>query len=162
VLGRGSSRDRQLSLLFTLRGVTVNPEQGVPTWPVLDGNTVIAGTSPVTLTFADGSTIILDPGAEAILTLSYGVPEYVHGTGPTPVFRLRKGAAYYSLKTPNSVVVISGNESITITSLTGRIVLEGAKRTGAVLAVVGAGAAAGLGVGVSKATSGGSSVSPSH
>jgi hypothetical protein len=137
---------------FTLRGATVNPGQGVPSWPVLAGDTIKAGTSPVTLTFPDGSMITLDPGSEATVDLS----------GPTPVFRLRKGAAHYSLTTLTSVQIISGNQGVTVSNLIGTVVLEGAKRTGAIIAIAGAGAAAGLGVGVSQAVSGGSSVSPNH
>src|SRR5947209_3737096 len=68
---------------FTLRGAPVNPGLGVPSWPVLAGDTLKAGTLPVTVTFSDGSTIILNPGSEATLDFS----------GQTPVFRLIKGAA---------------------------------------------------------------------
>jgi hypothetical protein len=134
---------------FTLRGAPVNPGLGVPSWPVLAGDTIKSGNSPVTITFSDGSTITLNSGAEATLDLS----------GQIPVFRLTKGSASYNLKTLTSVQVMSGNQSFTISTQTGTLSKAGAHTA---LAMVGAGAAAGLGVGVSQATKGGSSVSPSH
>ena len=136
------------SSAFTLRNATVNPGQGVPDWPVLAGDTVKAGESPVTLTFPDGSTITLNPGAVASLDLS----------GQTPVFRLKRGSALYNLKTLTSVQVLLGDQNVALTALTGTLGKTGGH---VALAVVGAGAAAGLGAGISKATSGGKSVSPS-
>jgi hypothetical protein len=161
---------------FTLRGANVNPGQGVPDWPVLAGDTIKAGTSPVVVTFPDGSTITLNPCAEATVNLSYGVPEYIHLSGAAPAFRLLKGSAHYSLKTLTSVQVITGNQDGPVTSLTGNVGTGGgcspaggplgsvghAIGSHTVAAVAAAGAAAGLGVGVSQATSGGPSVSPSH
>lgn len=145
---------------FTLRGASVNPGQGVPDWPVLARDTIQAGTSPTTVTFPDGSTITLNPGAEATVNLN----------GQTPVFRLLKGSAQYALKTLTSVQLMSGNQVVALTSLAGSLGKTGGLLAGvgaAVgahtgLAILAAGAAAGLGAGVSEATSGGSSVSPSH
>ncbi len=135
--------------VFTLRGAVINPEQGVPSWPVLAGNTVKAGTSPLTLTFADGSTITLNPGAEGTLEL----------TGrDLPVFRLHKGSASYNLTTRGSVQVMSGGENVAFNSQSGTVGKDGTglwppSRT--TLGIVGGGAAAGLGFGISAATSGG-------
>jgi ABC-type Fe3+-hydroxamate transport system substrate-binding protein len=140
---------------FTLRGASFNPGQGVPSWPVLAGDKIVGGTSPVTMTFPDGSTITLNPGAEATVDLS----------GQTPVFHLTKGTAHYSLKSLNSVQVTSANQAVTLTSLTGTIGKGGGglwTPAHATWGIIGAGAASGLGVGVAQATSGGSSVSPSH
>lgn len=143
---------------FTLRGASVTPGQGVPNWPVLAGDTIKAGTSPVTFTFPDGSTITLDPGSEATVDLS----------GQTPVFHLKTGLAHYSLKTLASVHLLSGDQSVTPSTLAG-ILGKGSLAKGGgfwtprtTWGIIGAGAATGLGVGVSQATSGGSSVSPSH
>jgi hypothetical protein len=140
---------------FTLRGVAVNPGQGVPSWPALSGDTIKAGKSPVTLSFPDGSTITLNPGAEASVELSHD----------QPVFRLKKGTCQYALKTLTSVHVISGSQTVALTTLAGTLGKVGAGALTAGQAAIGiavAGAAAGLGVGVAEATSGGSSVSPSH
>ena len=78
---------------FQLRGVGVTPGQGVPSWPVMPGDTILAGQSPLTLTFSDGSTIILSPGGTAKVDLA----------GKTPVFKLESGSANYMLKTISSV-----------------------------------------------------------
>jgi hypothetical protein len=155
-LGQSQVATVSSSSSFTLRGANVNSGQGVPDWPVLAGDTIKAVNSPVVLTFPDGSTITLDPGAEATVSLS----------GPTPVFRLLKGSAHYSLKSLTSVQVISGNQNVTLTSLTGDLGRSGGHGiwtpAHTAIGIAGAGAAAGLGVGVSQATSGGPSVSPSH
>ncbi len=135
---------------FTLRGAKVNTGQGVPQWPVLAGDSVKAGNTPVIVTFPDGSTITLDPGTEATVSFS----------GKTPVFHLVKGSASYSLKTLTSVQIISGNQTVTVADLTGSVATKAGGRSTAM--IVGAGAAAGLGVGLAQATSGGQSVSPSH
>jgi hypothetical protein len=144
---------------FTLRGATIGTGQGVPSWPVLTGDTVKAGKAPVTLTFSDGSTITLDPGAEATLDLS----------GKTPVFKLMKGTAEYALKTPASVELVSGGQNVTVAGLTGTLGKTAGTKAGVIIAGVGGGLAAGAAVGVSKTTggvggqtSGGPSVSPSH
>src|SRR5579862_8661728 len=78
---------------FQLRGASVTPGQGIPSWPVMPGDTIQAGQTPLTLTFSDGSTIVLSPGATAKVDLA----------GKTPVFQLEKGTAHYSLKTLSSV-----------------------------------------------------------
>ncbi len=148
---------------FTLRGTTVTPEQGVPSWPVLAGDTIASGTSPVTSTFSDGSTISLSPKGQATLGFS----------GTTPTFRLVKGTMQYSLKSLTSVHVFSGNQAVALASVTGTLgkaatVASVATAAGTVAAahstavILASTAAAGLGVGVSAATSGGKSVSPSH
>jgi hypothetical protein len=146
---------------FTLRGAIVNPEQGVPDWPVLAGNTIKAGSAPATLIFPESSTIVLNPGAEATVGLS----------GQTPVFQLLKGSAQYSLKTLTSVQLKEASQSVSVTKLAG-VLGEAGRKSGAgpwtwaaahpFWGIAGTAAAAGLGVGVAEATSGGKSVSPSH
>jgi len=155
-LGQSQVATVSSSSSFTLRGASVTTGQGVPDWPVLSGDTIKAGNSPVVVTFSDGSTITLDPGAEATVSLS----------GQTPVFRLVKGSAHYSLKNLTSVQIVSGNQGVTLTSLTGDLGRSGSRGiwtpAHTAVGIAGAGAAAGLGVGVSQATSGGRSVSPSR
>ena len=140
---------------FTLRGAQVTPGQGVPTWPVMAGDTVKAGTAPTLITFPDGSVITLDPGAEAILN-------YVNGK---PLFQLVSGTAHYSLKSLDAVQLVVGGKTVIPQDLTG--VLGGGKQgagtfwtKGHTIAVfAGVGAAAGLGAGVAAATSGGAPLS---
>ena len=72
---------------FLLRGANVRPSPGVPTWPVLPGDTIRAGETPVTLMLKDGSTIVLAPGASGRVMLE----------GDRPVFRLESVAAHYTL-----------------------------------------------------------------
>ena len=136
---------------FTLRGASVTPGTGVQDMPVFSGDMITAGDQPVTLTFPDGSTITMLPHAEATVTFSpSGQPE----------FKLLKGKAQYSLKSLNSVQVVTGDKIATLTTLTGTIT-KTAVLTTTTLGVGGAAAATALAVGVTKATSGGSSVSPS-
>src|SRR5258708_22978238 len=78
---------------FQLRGANVTPGQGVPSWPVMPGDAIQAGETPLTITFQDGSTIVLAPGSSAKVDLS----------GKTPLFQLENGTAHYSLKSSNAV-----------------------------------------------------------
>src|ERR1700680_3007335 len=155
-LGQSQVATVSSSSSFTLRGASITTGQGVPDWPVLAGDTIKAGNSPVVVTFPDGSTITLDPGAEATVSLS----------GQTPVFRLVKGSAHYALKSLTSVQIISGSQGVTLTSVSGdvgRSVGHGIWTPVHTAVIIGgAGAAAGLGVGVSQATSGGRSVTQSR
>jgi hypothetical protein len=136
---------------FTLRGATVSPGQGVPNWPVMAGDEIIAGSKPVTITFPDGSTVTLGAGAKARIEMEDG----------KPVVRLESGAAAYSFKTPGAVKLYALDKAVTPTGLTGSFGL-GAAPLGAVshgrfwtarntLIVLGvAGAAAGVGTGVAR------------
>ena len=143
---------------FTLRGAPVTPGQGVPMWPILAGDTVKAGNALTIVTFPDGSVITLEPGAEAKV-------DYVNGK---PVFQLLSGSARYSLKYVAAVQLMAANQKATPKGLTGVLTSGGSQAgtgvfwtAGHTAAVVtGAGAAAGLGVGISHATGGGPAVSP--
>lgn len=145
---------------FELRGAHVTSGQGVPSWPGLAGDTIKAGSTPVTVTFPDRSTIILNPGSSAKLDLS----------GQMPVFQLTSGSASYSLKTLTAVKLMVATKVVTPSNLIGSLELGGSNApsvgfwtTGHTTAVLlGAGAAAGLGVGLANATGGGASVSPSR
>src|SRR6266481_3770744 len=78
---------------FQLRGANITPGQGVPSWPVMPGDAIQAGETPLTITFQDGSTIVLAPGSSAKVDLS----------GKTPLFQLENGTAHYTLKSTHSV-----------------------------------------------------------
>ena len=133
---------------FQLRGAGVQPGQGVPSWPVMPGDTIQAGQTPLTVTFADGSTIVLAPGASAKISLS----------GATPVFQLLSGSAHYSLKTDSSVKLLNAKGETNRKDLVGDMQIGGPAlaagwwTTGHTLVVLGASAgAAGLAVGVVQA-----------
>ena len=137
---------------FQLRGAGVTPGQGVPSWPVLPGDTIQAGQTPLTLTFSDGSTIVLSPGATAKVDL----------LGKTPVFRLESGSAHYALKTLSSVKLMQLKAAINPTDLIGDLVVGSEKlpvgwwttgHTTLVIAGAGGAAAAGFGIAAAKATS---------
>ena len=140
---------------FQLRGANVTTDQGVPSWPVMPGDAIKAGSAPVIITYADGSSIILDPGSSAKITIS----------GQTPTFQLECGTARYSLSALSAVKL---NGPVSPPKLTGVYSIT-CKRAAAgwwtrghtVLVLGGAAAAAGLGFGISSATGGGPSVSPS-
>jgi hypothetical protein len=132
---------------FQLRGAGITPGQGVPSWPVMPGDIIQAGSTPLTLTFPDGSTIILSPGAKAKVDLS----------GKTPVFQLQSGEAHYSLKTLASVKLEQLKATVNPKDLIGDLVIGSDKlpagwwtplHTGLVLA--GAAGATALAVGVAK------------
>ena len=50
---------------FTLRGTSVAVGQGVPDWPVLDGDTIEAGTTPATIVLPDQSVLSLAPDSDS-------------------------------------------------------------------------------------------------
>ncbi|HEY7337636.1 MAG TPA: hypothetical protein VH639_22280 [Bryobacteraceae bacterium] len=166
---------------FTLRGVTVTPGQGVPSWPVMAGDTIAAGNALTVVTFPDGSVVSMAPGAQARIDSDRG----------KPVFRLLCGSSTYSLRSIMSVELYASDRAVTpASSLSGPLNVRAcsgpagaavpagaAGRAGAAapaasggfwtaghitaVTVIAAGAAAGLGVGIAEATSGGTPVSPS-
>jgi hypothetical protein len=135
---------------FQLRGVGVTPGQGVPSWPVMPGDTIQAGQTPLTLSFSDGSSIVLSPGATAKVDLA----------GKTPVFQLQSGSAHYMLKTLSSVKLEQLKATVNPKDVIGDLTVGSEKlpagwwTTGHTLAVIGGAAGAtALGVGVAKAKS---------
>ncbi|MEQ1909700.1 MAG: hypothetical protein ABMA15_12805 [Vicinamibacterales bacterium] len=98
---------------FEIRGARVNPSLAVPTWPVMPGDTIKAGDTPVTLTFADGSTIVLAPHANARLNLSDGIPS----------FQLESDSAHYTLKELNGVRLLARADTVVPKELVGDITL---------------------------------------
>jgi len=144
---------------FQLRGASVTPGQGVPSWPAMPGDEIKAESTPVTVTFADGSAIILAPGSSAKIDMS----------GQTPIFQLLSGSTQYSLKTISAVKLLEINKVVTPAGMTGVLQIgtnakgAGWWTTGHTVAVVGGSAgAAGLGYGIERAVSGGAAVSPSR
>ena len=144
---------------FLLRGANVSTGQGVPSWPVMAGDTFSAGKAPTTLTFTDGSVIVLAPDSSGSIEMS----------GDTPVFHLLTGKASYRLKSAAAVILTSPSGVITPVAVAGTI---GAKAGVAVGVFTAAHAAAIVGVvvvgataaslGVVLATSNGTPVSPSQ
>ena len=129
---------------FQLRGANVTTDQGVPSWPVMPGDAIKAGSAPVVGSFAGGSSVTLDPGSSAKITIS----------GQTPTFRLECGTARYSLSALSAVKL---NDPVSPPKLTGVYSIS-CKHTALIL-LGGAAAAAGLGFGISSAVNGGSSLS---
>jgi len=136
---------------FQLRGATVNPGQGVPSWPVMPGDTIQAGGTPLFLTFPDGSMIVLAAGASAKVYLTGQT------AGQTPTFDLQHGSAHYTLKSQTSVKLLEGGKNVAATSLIGDLQIGNAKptsgwwTTGHTTAVIaGAGGLTALGVGLKK------------
>ncbi|MEQ1885619.1 MAG: hypothetical protein ABL967_11200 [Bryobacteraceae bacterium] len=132
---------------FILRGSSVNPSAGVPNWPLLPGDTIQAGQTPVTITFPDGSTVILAPGSSGRVGMVNGVP----------MFQLDSGTAHFTLKKKGAVVLRKAGNVVEPQDLVGEIDFGGnkppagwwtAKRTTGV--VVGAAGAAALGIGLAQ------------
>jgi hypothetical protein len=119
----------------------------------MPGDAIKAGSAPLVATFADGSSVILEPGSSARITIA----------GQTPSFLLECGTARYSLSALSAVKL---NDPVSPSKLTGVYSMSCNKpvgwwttgHTGLVLG--GAAAAAGLAFGISSATSGGAAVSP--
>ena len=146
---------------FELRGASVSTDKGVPSWPVMPGDVVVAGDSGVTLSFQDGSKIVLGVMSEAKVSIM----------GGTPVFDLESGFAQYSLKAPSSVVLMVYGKTVPPKKSSGDLGTSLGNQASAVrhpllnkstILIVGAqGAAAAVGYTAYKEVSGGSSVSPS-
>ena len=143
---------------FQLRGATVTTDQGVPSWPVMPGDPIKAGSAPLLITFAGGSSITLDPGSSAKITIS----------GQTPSFVLECGTARYTLSAVSAVKLndpasppkISGVYNLGCDKAAAVAAAAGWWTTGHTLLVLGgAAAAAGLGFGVTHALNGGPPVS---
>jgi hypothetical protein len=143
---------------FQLRGASVTPGQGVPSWPVVSGDTIQAGAATTIVTFSDGSVIVLEPNSVATVSI----------TGNVPSVDLLSGSANYSLKSLNSIRIMAGNRPVTPTSLTGSLgshphgFWTPAHAAIVVAGTVGGATAAALGVGAAESNSGGTQVSPSH
>ena len=136
---------------FQLRGANVTTDQGVPSWPVMPGDAIQAGSVPVVITFAGGSSVILDPGSSAKIAIS----------GQILTFRLESGTARYSLSALSGVKLTALDDPVSPSKLTGVYSIRN-KRAAAGWWIVlgGAAAAAALGLGISAAVNAGPPVSP--
>ena len=140
---------------FQLRGANVTTDQGVPSWPVMPGDAIEAGKAPVVISFAGGSSVTLNPGSSAKITMS----------GQTPVFQLECGTARYSLSALSAVKL---NDPVSPPKLSSVYSLACNKPAGwwttghTALVLGGAAGAAGLAFGISSATNGGPAVSPTQ
>lgn len=144
---------------FELRGASVTPGQGVPSWPVMPGDTIKAGSGSVTIAFPDGSSVILDPNSVAKIDMSNN----------TPAVQLESGSIHYALRSASGVKLSAMGKPVTATHLSGIVkISNGRVATGwwtpghTALVVAGAAASTAVGVGVTESTSGGTSVSPSR
>ena len=92
---------------FELRGANINPAPGVPSWPVVSGDTVQAGKSPLALTLPDGRTVIFAPGTRVTLSvMSNGL-----------MVRLESGSVQNALlRDPSGIDFYCKDEKISITS----------------------------------------------
>jgi len=144
---------------FQVHGANVPADGGVPSWPIMEGDTVQAGSSaPVTVTFANGSVLVLEPGSSARIEM----------LGQTPVFRLEDGAAHYSLSNLSAVKLLALDDPVTPPRPTGSYSVHKNRKPGAgwwtaghaSWLLGGAAAAAALGYGVASAIRGGPPVSP--
>lgn len=137
---------------FQLRGANVTTDQGVPSWPVMPGDAIKAGSAPVVISFAGASSATLQPRSSAKITVS----------DQTPNFLLQCGAARYSLTSLSAVKV---NDPVSPPQLAGAYSIACGKPAGwwttghTALVLGGAAGAAGLGFGISSAVSGPESVS---
>ncbi|MBE0658996.1 MAG: hypothetical protein IH602_14985 [Bryobacteraceae bacterium] len=128
---------------FTMNGAAINPA-GVPSWPVMAGAEIVAGSAPVTLTFPDGSRISLAPGSKARIESQNG----------KPVFRLQEGEAAYDLRSAESVILFALDKNVAVSGLRNTYSIGGAKKAGAfwtgrnMALVFGGAAAAAVGIGV--------------
>jgi hypothetical protein len=112
----------------------------------MPGDAIKAGSAPVVITFAGGSSVILEHGSSAKITIS----------GQTPTFQLECGTARYSL---SALYAVKLNDPASPPKLIGVYSIT-CKRVPA-LVLGGAAAAAALGFGISRAVDGGDPVSPS-
>src|SRR5580704_8222830 len=135
------------STAFTLRGAGITPGQGIPMWPVLAGDKVLAGSAMTIVTFPDGSVVTLAPGSE-------GKVDFVNGT---PLFQLVGGTARYSLKSVTAVQLMEASQTVTPANLVGTLTLGGSRAAAAgfwtaghiaAIAIVGGATAAGVGFAV--------------
>jgi hypothetical protein len=146
---------------FQLRGATITPGNGVPDWPVLEGDTINALTASTPISFSDGSTISLGPNSVGKVTMA----------GQMPVFQLVSGNATYSLKSLTAIELRAGKRLFkpisangSFTSSTG-VGFWAAPGHAAFLASVGGATVAAAGVSAvsaAVANSGGTQISPSH
>ncbi|MBE7541371.1 MAG: hypothetical protein M9913_09395 [Bryobacteraceae bacterium] len=105
---------------FTLRGATVNPE-GVPSWPAMSGDEIAAQAVPVTITFPDGSRIVLSPNSRGRVQT---------GADGRPTFQLISGEALYDLRQLDAVRLLALERTVTPPAFRGTYSIGAARRGG--------------------------------
>lgn len=102
---------------FTLRGAPVKVA-GVPEWPVLAGDEIVAGTAPAMITFRDGSRVQLNANSRAKVAV----------TGKQTVLRLTNGQLAYKLssKSRSTDVAALGFGALPAESSEGLVSINGA------------------------------------
>lgn len=96
---------------FKLGRAKVTPSVAVPTWPLQADQAIEAGNMPVSLSFPDGSNIILAPKAKAIVRMVDG----------RPVFTLQSEAAHYTLSRVDALKLMARSETVQPRALVGDI-----------------------------------------
>lgn len=86
---------------FKVSGVSV-PVAGIRSWPVVDGDELRAGNAPVTLTFKDGTRVVLGKNSRAT----------VEGKNKNAALRLLDGAMAYTLRGRSAVRLYSDGNLI--------------------------------------------------
>jgi hypothetical protein len=87
---------------FMLHGAKV-ATAGVPVWPVMAGDSILAGTTSARVRFQDGTTVTLSPGSEA------RVEQSKQGL----LFRLVSGGMVFAYAPNSSVGMFSGQSALT-------------------------------------------------
>jgi len=87
---------------FTVAGTKV-PVEGVPSWPVVAGDEIVAGNASAVVTFSDGSRGRLGRNTRA----------RVEGSSSAPVLRLLDGAMAYAFARTPSLKLYAENNPIT-------------------------------------------------
>lgn len=86
---------------FQLRGADV-PAAGVPHWPVMAGDTMVAGSGSATLALDDGSRITLNPNSSARVDKRDGRIN----------FHLLSGSSNYELASNSNVALFNGDQPV--------------------------------------------------
>ncbi len=87
---------------FTLRGAKIETA-GVPSWPLLAGDSIAAGTAPIRIRFQDGSVATLSPDSSA----------KVEQSDSGLLLRLLDGAMQFTGASNSTLSVFSGQTAVT-------------------------------------------------
>ncbi|QOY85084.1 hypothetical protein [Paludibaculum fermentans] len=101
---------------FSLKGAAA-PVAGVPSYPVMAGDEIQAGSASTVLKFKDGSTVTLAPHARA----------RVEDGGSQVAVRLLSGGGTYSFSQAGFVQLYAGSKSVPTPGSTGQFALESAR-----------------------------------
>ena len=101
---------------FLLRGVAVNVH-GVPSWPLASGDDIAAGSDSAAIQLKDGSIVILDANAHAIVDTTGGVLSFRLLSGmmtvtpaQTPTVRFYSGSELLQTR-PGTPSTVSAKET---------------------------------------------------